>query len=249
MDPVYARRIKKHVPKHMPDPTHGFRYIVVAPSLSGKSFMINDLLTNPKYGYTKVFDPICTFVFSPTFAYDDSYKALRKRMKMYQDNIRSDLASDDFDFIKQILARQRKAKKVGKARPTLLLIDDLVLKLSPRKLSIITDLFYSGRHDKISIIISSQSYKSVPRAMRLNCCCMSFFTNNLNSSEKRVIAEEAPDDSFLPLCEHLERNNYCRYDFIFLNYRMDRWNRWMRNYDRKLDTKSTPAPKLTDGRE
>lgn len=234
MDPKYARKIKKHVPAHMPDPTQGFRFAVVAPSMSGKSYMLNKMLTEKKYGYSKVFDPMCTFIFSPTFEYDESYKELRKRMKGYEDNVLRDV---DFDFMEDIVARQQTAKRKKKARPTLLLIDDLVLKLNPRKLTTLTDLFYSGRHSFISIILTSQSYKSIPRAMRLNCCTMAFFVNSLNSSEKVCVAQEAPDDSFLPLCSHLETHKYCRYDFIFLNYKMDRYNRWMRCFDRVLGKK------------
>jgi hypothetical protein len=235
MDPKYVRKIKKHVPAHMPDPTQGFRLAVVSPSMSGKSFRINDMLTNPKYGYNKIFDPMCTFIFSPTFEYDESYKALRKRMKGYEDNVLRDV---DFAFMDDIVSRQQTAKRKKKARPTLLLIDDLVLKLNPRKLTTLTDLFYSGRHSFISIILSSQSYKSIPRAMRLNCCSMIFFVNNLNSSEKKCVADEAPDDSFLYLCKHLETHQYNRYDFLFLNFKLDRYNRWMRCFDKKLNVKA-----------
>jgi hypothetical protein len=241
MDPAYKKRVKK-VPKHMPNCEQAFRLCVVAPSMSGKSYMINDMLTNKKYHYNKVFDPVCTYVFSPTYASDTSYKDLKKKMKGYEENCVDHL---DFDLLDAIIERQKRAKKMKKARPTLVLIDDLITAINPRKLTTLTDLFMRGRHHYINIILTSQSYKCIPRAMRLNACSLAIFTNNMNAGERACIAAEMPDDHFLHLAKRLERKQgYNRWDFVYLSYRHDRYNRWYRCWDRKFKVEEVEDGKL-----
>jgi len=189
------------------------------------------MLTNPKYGYNKIFHPNCIFVFSPTFESDTSYKDLKKKMKGYEQNCVEDL---DYELIDLILERQKEAKKQKKARPVLLLFDDLVTKLNPKKLTILTELYFRGRHHFINIIMSSQQFRAIPKAMRLNCDSMIAFPNNMNSIEKKDITMEAPDDFFEGLCDRLETENYNRYDFIYVNLKFDKYNRWFRCFDRKF---------------
>lgn len=218
---------EKLVPAHMPNPNPSMKIVVNSPTYSGKGYMINELLTNPKFGYDKIFDAQNIFVFSPTFESDDVYEGLKKKLKDYPQNIFEDI---DYDAMNKVVERQKLAKKERVARPCLFLIDDLITKLTNQRISPLTDMFFSIRHQFVSIIITSQQYKAIPKPIRLNACSLVVFPNNMNRREIKDIGEETPDDMMENCVEEL-KTNYNRYDFVFLNRRLPKGERWYRNYD------------------
>lgn len=232
MDKKYVNKIERYIPQHLPCPNPALRTIVVAPSYSGKSYFINEMLTDPKYGYCKVFKPSQIYIMSPTYETDTSYKDLKKYMKKHEDNVVDDF---DQDFIKDIFETQKKNKLNKEAKPVLLLIDDLVTKIPTRKQTILTDLFFKGRHLFVSIILTSQMYKAIPKALRTNACSYIFFSNNMNSKEINEVADEMPDDYITSYVEDLRKpENYFQYDFIYVNMKMPKDKRYYKNMNEIL---------------
>lgn len=228
MDIKWKNIIKKNRVEHLPNPDPSFRMVCYAPSYSGKSYMINDLITNPEYGYKKIFKPNQIFIMSPTYESDDSYKELKKYMTGHEDNV-----IDNFDegFIKNITAFQQSKKKEGKARPVLLLVDDLITAVNSKRQNEMVNLFIKGRHSFISIILTSQKYKMVPSGIRVNADSMIWFSNNMNKKELLDISDECADDVFIPLTEDLRKNNYFQYDFIYCNMKKPYNERYYRNFN------------------
>ena len=239
MERKFIKKIEKHIPKHLPipTPTSSFRLNIYAPSFSGKSYLINDMLTNPKYGYKKVFSPERIFIMSPTYESDTSYEGLKKYMKDYEDTNITDRF--DEDMILEILEFQKAKKKQKKMRPVLLLVDDLVTSVNAKRQNEMTNLYLRGRHWGVNLILTSQKYKYVPSGMRLNADCNIFFSNNMNRKELNDISEECPDDVFLDLCEDLKKNNYFQYDFIYQNVKHPFSKRYYRGFNKqfKLENK------------
>lgn len=234
MDKKWKKKIENNILDHMPNPDPAFRLIVYAPSHSGKSYTINDLLTNPKYGYKKVFKPSQIFIMSPTYESDESYKDLKQYMKGYEDNV---VDNYDEEFIQKILKFQRSKKREGKARPVLLLVDDLITAVNAKRQSEMIDLFLKGRHSFVSIILTSQKFKYIPSGIRINSDVNIFFSNNMNRKELQDIAEEAPDDVINILTKDLRKNNYFQYDFIYSNLKKPFNERYYRNFDKLFKVK------------
>lgn len=236
MDNKTKKRIEKYIESYLPNPNPAFRMCVYAPSYSGKSYFINKLLTDKKYGYYKIFKPNNIYVFSPTFQSDSSYKELKKELKKGDyENVMTYL---DYDKIEEIIKEQKEMKRRKEAEPVLFLIDDLITQIPSRGFSKITDLFFSGRHAFISIILTSQTYKSVPKAIRLNADSNLFFYNNMNKIERKEIIENSPDDDIEDILENLKNNKEedKRYDFLYQNMKKGIKNRYYLNMTDKITT-------------
>lgn len=234
MDKKWKKKIEKNILPHMPNPDPAFRLNVYAPSHSGKSYMINQLLTNPKYGYRKVFKPDQIFIMSPTYESDETYYELKKYMKGYEENI-----TDKYDeeFIERILSFQKEMKRKKLARPVLLIVDDLITAINAKRQNEMINLYIRGRHWFISIILTSQKYKYVPAGIRINADCNIWFSNNMNKRELNDIAEECADDVFPFLTKDLRKNNYFQYDFIYCNMKKAYNKRYYRNFDKMFKIK------------
>jgi hypothetical protein len=53
-----------------------FRLLLAASSGSGKSQLIKELLTNPKFGITEKFHPENVYIICPTLKVDDAYQEI-----------------------------------------------------------------------------------------------------------------------------------------------------------------------------
>ena len=235
MDQKWKKKIDKYIPKHMPNADPAFRLNVYAPSHSGKSYMINDLLTNPKYGYSKVFKPEQIFIMSPTYESDDSYKQLKIVMK---DNPQNIVDHYDENFILQILEFQKQKKKEKLARPVILLVDDLITTINQKRQNEMINIYIKARHQFVSVILTSQKYKLVQSAIRVNACSNVYFTNRQNKKELQDEADECPDDFFIELAKDLRKNDYFDYDFIFMNLKKPYTKRYYRNWENRFKIKN-----------
>lgn len=164
--------------------TKPFRMIYYAPSFSGKSKHLNDVVL-PAIG--SKFKPNI-FVFSPTARHDTAYKGSKIKEENFID-------SYDEAKLQQIINEQeenieRHGKK--KAPPVLIILDDVVADLPEKRRSLLSKLFTRGRHLKISIIITSQQVNLIPKAARLNATHNIIFGQKLNSTEHKDLADMLP---------------------------------------------------------
>jgi len=232
----YKTKADKYIKSHLPNPIPAFRLNIYSPSYSGKSYLINKLLTENKYGYNRIFKGDQIFIFSPTFETDESYKELRTKMEGYEDHIYEDY---DEDVIDAIISHQKKKKKEKEAKPMLLLIDDLVSKIDNNQKKSLIDLYMTGRHKYISIIMTSQQYKYMPKPMRINASDIIIFPNNMNSRELRDIADEMPNDEVKDYIDYIKENatDNNHYDFLYINMKKPKNKRYFMNMWKILNVK------------
>jgi len=167
-----------------PLPKLPFRALLVACSHSGKTLTIGNMLARKEFGYKKIFKEN-VFLFSPTYELGDP--------SMHGVDIDEDRVFKDFDqvVITEIMDDQKAAiKRYGKSKAphVLLVFDDLIAHMPQNKQSLLIKLFFSARHWKISLILTTQSYKHTPKAVRLNSSHMMIF--RCNNKEKGQIGEE-----------------------------------------------------------
>lgn len=162
-----------HVPK-VP-----LRMILLAPSGSGKTVLISNLILNI---YKGCFERI--FIFSPSVHLDQTWSAVKK----YQEDVMKVSESDketlyfdyyDADDLENIIDTQHKVTKhikdSGKKKlfSILIVVDDFADSVEvSRHSKLLHALFTRGRHHSISTIVSSQKYNALATIIRVNATAL-----------------------------------------------------------------------------
>ena len=186
----------------MPQPP--FRMIVCGASHSGKSNMIKNMITVPEYGYKAHFGED-VFVFSRTLGLDDTWKSLNlPKTHMYQ--------TWSEPVVREIMAYSKK-----KRNGILLLLDDLISDgdaFNRKNTNLLSELFYTSRHYRISLCITTQRYHAVQSALLANASAVIVF----RLKTKRET--EAFQDS-MTMYDDLDRKyDYAtkeRFSFLYMN--------------------------------
>jgi hypothetical protein len=229
--PPTVHRAESKIPSYLPQSNA----IIVAPSFTGKSVLINNLILKKKFRYLEEYDYI--YLLSPTIFMDDSYQVMRDYIKMIKEQKQKKLdimikkglidkeipkevdvnddqiifhPSYDEAFIENILDTKDPKHKI------LFILDDVAdsLKSASQK-SILDRLFFRGRHENCFCWISSQRYCKIVPNIRTNANSVILFKTNNKDSKK--IAEELAEDSiedFLTLYNRCTRD---KYNFMYID--------------------------------
>jgi|688.fasta_scaffold265413_2 hypothetical protein len=189
---------------NLPEPV--FRCIITAPSGSGKSVLLANMIASPEFPYREYFGKNI-FIFSSTFHLDDPSFSIADNIK--KKNVFEGL---DVGIVSGILEDQESiimSFGKDKAPPVLLIFDDVSHQLSHSASQYLRQIFFSGRHRKVSILWLVQAYKSLPRAMRINATECIFMAIG-NSGERECIQEEMPIEkkAFLAILDDATREPY-----------------------------------------
>ena len=158
----FLEKLKVKVPEHLPQVP--FRSLYIAPSFSGKTLAIGNLLTNSTMNYNKIFGKNI-FIFSPTISLGDPSL---HGVEIDEDNIYEDYREDIIEGLIEEQSKIIKEYKKQKAPHLLLILDDIITSIPDTKKDILKKLFFSARHYKISLIVTSQQFNQVPHGIRLN---------------------------------------------------------------------------------
>jgi hypothetical protein len=166
-------------------PRFPFSMLISGRSGSGKTNLLLNMLTRKEF-YKNYFH--YTLVFSPTAsAGDDMYDVL----KLPEENIRNDFTQEDLENIIEVrknLIKEKGIEYVGKNSRMLIILDDIIAStnflMSPASLK----MFALLRHYLCSVIVLTQSYNKIPRALRLNCNAVCVFP--ASQSEVEVLIDE-----------------------------------------------------------
>ena len=169
-------------------PNLPMRMLVVAPSNGGKSNMLKNLLLRPEFGYRDYFTDSKTgalnyFVFSLTLGADHTLDELVDQLPKFH-------AYREWDdtIIRDIMEYSRLKTERG----VLLLLDDMIADTKVfNKCSgnLLNELAFMGRHHKVSFILTTQSYTSIQRPIRINTSTVIAF-NLKNKREEQAFLEE-----------------------------------------------------------
>jgi ABC-type dipeptide/oligopeptide/nickel transport system ATPase component len=193
------------------------RYMLIGPSGSGKSYLIKNLVLNPKM-YKYFFDEIYLFIKSidDQNEWEELIKdnLMRNKIKVISEFNQQDVA-ELFDELEVDSNKQKSPPNV------LFVFDDMALDglTYPLKKTIIDHIFIRGRHSHVSIIISSQVYKALNKNTRsLNANVITIFQGTKYSDLESIAEEHStiyPKDKILDLfTKHLEN----KHDSITIDY-------------------------------
>jgi hypothetical protein len=161
-------------------PQHPFRMYICAPSGSGKTNLLMNMLIR---FYKKYFHRI--YIFSGNYYDDDAYRVLDDVLPEDQIIDNKDLIDDKLE---EIFDEQSEDK--NKNRRVLIILDDFMLQ--SRNSKPLQLILTRGRAKNISVIIINQNYKGSDPVIRTNCTHLLFF--NTNDDEIRKIHSEHGSD-------------------------------------------------------
>ena len=205
-------------------PSLPFRGILVASSTGGKTVLIQNLILNI---YKGSFERI--FIFSPSVHVDDTWNSVKKHIS---ENMNVDTEKEKTYFeeynpeaLNQIIKTQHKVidfQKKNKQKDLhsiLIVIDDFADDPKfVRYSNILHSLFTRGRHNAISVLLSTQKYNVLAPIVRLNTSALFIFRLK-NMNEVNSFLEE---NSALVNKEELYEMyriaiNDAPYSFLYIN--------------------------------
>ena len=208
--------------KH-PLPKPPFCLALVAPTKSGKSNLIVNLLKNPYFGYDEIFEE--TYYISPTVNIDDTLKAISEDTDIIKIDDEDELRYLD-DILNDIVKNQ-KAKPKEEREPVLIVLDDCLDYLKKSKK--LNSLPSYSRHYNISIIITTQIYNALPMGLRKNCSAY-LIARIYNNKDLQNIEEEI-GANFHDFKTNYDKATKEKYSFLFIDNRnIELW----RNFDELL---------------
>lgn len=225
----------KLIPDHLPH--HPFRWLIIAPSYSGKSVMVSNLLSNSNFGYKNYFSHLekikventkdilkdeeqeeketikrvsDIFIICPTFYSDYD---VWQPCNLDEENIFTEYNDEIIQSLIEL--QQERIDNLGrkKAPKILLILDDCVLEQGKNNKTI-EHIFFKGRHYNINTIICSQNFYSLAPSIRLNCSHICVFKVNPMELEKLALNENI-DPSIYKKYYEIATND--KYSFLYLD--------------------------------
>lgn len=182
--------------------------LVVGSSFSGKTNLVINLIQR-KEMYAGKFKTIIWITGSP----DASQRKL-KGVKLY----------DSLDVLPAVLESATKERAAGSKQNYLVVIDDMVSDptLNKRR-GVLSDLFIKGRHSGISVILTSQVYKSVPKWLREAALSMIVFAMTGNERNEFITENVCPDVNEVMLGRWYDLATAQRFNFLYVDRRKCRY--------------------------
>lgn len=208
--------------------------LIVAPSNSGKTTLIVNLLLRQVFGVLVHYKHI--YIFSPTCRSDASWDMVQPehyhpfRMKC-PDGKRRLTAEihlhDTFDQarIARIMKDQEEVPRPERDN-VLLIIDDFASEF--KDTVTMSRLVMRGRHSKVWVWISTQLYRKIPRSIRVNMPYYIFFL--VNTNELKTISEELATGSISAFEALFRRCTEAAFSFFCINAKLPVAQRYFCNF-------------------
>ena len=185
-------------------------FLVIGKSGSGKTNTVVHMLTSKKL-LGGAFDVILYLSDSP----DD---LLKEHLPIPKENFIKDFTDE---WLETLITRQKQSvenKGIDKTKSICLIFDDILSKRKFLNGNMIKKLVTETRHYAITCIFNTQSYKNIPRVVRINCRGLILFPSSLGEVEKFSEENCLPNMSkkrFMQLIQHCTSQPY---QFAFINH-------------------------------
>jgi hypothetical protein len=215
-------------------PKFPFSLMLSGSSGSGKTNTLLNILTK-KNLYGGYFHFI--LVYSPTAGkYDDSYKILN----LPDENFIEDFGPESLEHLiesRKKLIDEKGIEWVGKNSRVLIILDDVIANRAFLESQTALTLFALLRHYLCAIVVMTQSYTKLPRALRLNCNACAIFPTT--QSEIEILLNEITPAGikkrdFEKVIDFATQD---KYSFLWINRHADRDKQVRKNLDQIIDLK------------
>ena len=224
IEPIDIPEYKYKNSKYEMMPSLPARMLAVASSTGGKTVLIQNLILNI---YRGSFERI--YIFSPSVHVDDTWKAVKKYIKetMKVDDEKEKIYFEEYDPIalKKIIETQHKVIEYQKKNKDknlfsiLIIIDDFADDPKfVRYSNLLHGLFTRGRHNAMSVILSTQKYNVLAPIIRLNASALFVFRlKNMNEVNAFLEENSALVDKKTLYEMYQQAVNYKPYSFFYIN--------------------------------
>ena len=229
-----------------------FSMNIVAQKGGGKTTLLLNLLSKPVFFRNK-FDQI--IYVSPTHKLDAKIhetinKDILKPHPKKKNNIYNKILDTqeeeqrlfffetfEPEFFKGLMdSQEHMIQTKGKTKsPDILLILDDCITLDFIKSRFFLKVILNSRHYKISVILNSQTYYSVPKSIRLNTSLLVLFEITNELELKNIFAEHScglSNDEFLAVFKEITNIDY---NFMTVNYQGSKKKRLMLNFENYIE--------------
>ena len=186
---------------------------------TGKSTILVNLLYNKEF-YYGLFDKI--IFISPTVMNDLTLKHLREDDEVIKinDNL------DDLDGILKVIVEEKEKNEETRKEFYLIILDDCLGLIKPK--SYVSYLCSRYRHYKISLIFTSQNFRSINNIIRTNATFYLLFKTANNKTYTKYVEEFG--NIFENFEEMYKKATTEPYNFLFLNLRtLGAWHNFEKN--------------------
>lgn len=212
-----------------PLPKHAFLMGIVAPPRSGKSNLLMTLIgASHMYG-RDYFEEI--YYLSPSQNFDNTTRFVLPQLENVIQIDDPDILENADVIIKQIMNQQAKERPEDRKK-VLVILDDMAGTLERNK--ILQKLSTKYRHYGVSIIVSTQQYKSIPVMIRNCLTCFIHF--HIPNEKEFIKMNEELHDRFPNGAEIARAATQKRFNFCFMN--IEKAQMW-HNFDTCLYDKDT----------
>ena len=198
-------------------------YLIIGKSGSGKSNVLLHLLNSPAL-LKNAFDIILYLSDSPDDTVQDNLKIPRENF----------LKNWSEDSIEKILAKQEDSiKKQGflKTKSICLIFDDVLSRPKFLNSKVILKLVTACRHFNISCIFNTQSYKKLPRTVRLQARGIILFPSSMSELVKFSEEQCLPNMSNKAFLKKIQYITKDAYQFAFINNDSSNENKLRKNFN------------------
>jgi hypothetical protein len=241
--PISVKSFTCKQSKHGTVPNLPLRGVILAPSGSGKTVLLANLILKV---YRGCFERI--YIFSPSVNVDQTWEAVKK----YQSDVMKVLESDteqlyydhyNTDDLEKIIETQSKVilhmkkQKHSHLFSVLVIVDDFADDPSfSRHSKLLHSLFTRGRHNSISTIVSTQKFTAVAPIIRVNATFLCVYRLR-NTKDLETFLEEL--SALVPRKELIEIYHLATkepYSFLYINLVAPRLNdTFFINFTQKIE--------------
>ena len=209
-------------------PKFPFSLMLSGSSGSGKTNLMTNILIKPNL-YGGYFHYIV--VYSPTAnKYDDSYKALKLPDENFIEEFGPESLENLINSRKQLID-EKGIEWVGKNSRVLIILDDIIANRDFLESQTALTLFALLRHYLCAIIVMTQSYTKLPRALRLNCNACAIFPSTQSEIEvliKEITPAGISKRNFEKVIDYATSE---KYSFLWINRHADKDKQVRKNLD------------------
>jgi len=201
-------------------------YLAIGKSGSGKSSVIIHMLKSPAL-LKGVFHQTYLFLGSPDESFAD-------HVEMKKENIIKNFDLSKLESIledQKAIIKKKGKKEASKTHNTVIVFDDILSQKKFLASSMLTKLVTEARHYLITCMFGSQSYKNIPRVVRINCRGLLFFPSSRGEVIKFAEEQCNPNMSQTKFVELVEYCTDKAYAFCFINHDAQAKERIRKNFD------------------
>ena len=220
-----------------------FKSIIYAPSNSGKTVLITNLI---EHIYRGCFERV--YIFSPSITIDDSWLSTKKYLdstinfsddepSLYHPNFDEHVVEEIMTTQKKVIDHIKKNKTHNKLYSILIVLDDVADDNNQRNSQALKSLFVKGRHSQISVILSSQKGSLLNPVCRVNADSLYVFKlRNFQDLEMLVTELSALlGDKKEMLNVYKRAVEHAPYSFLFVNLKsQDPNNMFFINFQHRI---------------